>query len=341
MADTPPPPDRDSTRRQPVPSASESGDRASRGRLRLGSFSPRSDRNSRAGLLSIIGHVAVALFLLRAITFDTNLIDLLGLDRAPSAAERITFVETTPPEDDEPITTPSVNRPPVAPAVVTPNRGPVLGQGGGTPTVAGPPRLVAPSDSAPVRVLTPSEAAVTGVVPRGGDDRLWTLADLLSLRDEVRAIADGGAGNGMPGARELDSVITWTLASARDSLDSLAVVQNMGPLVADWTKTDSKGGRWGMDAGGIRLGKVTVPSMLIGYLLGSIPALSGNPIASDRARRLSYAQSDIARFRNSGPGNDQFKMLVEELRERRDREREERRKLIAAPKVAAPGDPPY
>lgn len=340
MADTLPPPDRESTRRQPVPNASESGDAPSRPRVRLGSFTPRSDRSSRAGVLSVIGHVAAALFLLRAITFDTNLVDLFGLDRSPPSVERLTFVETTPPVEEVPTAAPREARPPVAPAVVTPNRGPVLGDGGGTPAVAAPPRLVAPSDSSPVRALTPGEAAVTGIVPRG-DDRLWTLADLLSLRDEVRAIADGGSGNGMPGARALDSVITWTLASARDSLDSLAVIQNMGPLVADWTKTDSKGGRWGMDAGGIRLGKVTVPSMLIGYLLGSIPSLSGNPIASDRARRLSYAQSDIARFRNSGPGNDQFKMLVQELRERRDREREERRKLIAAPKVAGPDDPPH
>ncbi len=224
----------------------------------------------------------------------------------------------------------------------------MLGEGGGSPAIPNPspPRLVAPSDSSPARVLSAAEAAVTGVVPRG-DARLWTLADLMSLRDEVRAIADGRAGNGLgdgiAGARQLDSVITWTLASARDSLDSLAVVQNMGPLVANWTRTDSKGGKWGMDASGIKLGKVTVPSMLIGYLLGSIPALSGNPIAADRARRLSYAQSDIARFRTSGPGNDQFKMLVQELRERRDRERAERRKLIAAPKAqaAGPDDPPH
>jgi hypothetical protein len=126
--------------------------------------------------------------------------------------------------------------------------------------------------------------------------------------------------------------------AARDSLDSLNVLRAMGATTASWTKKDANGGTWGMDASGLRLGKVTIPSALLGLLpMGAQQAMSGNPTTMERNRRLSYAQSDIARFRESGPGNDQFKMLVQELRERRDRERAARRAQAAKPVTGGPG----
>ena len=339
MAASRPPLDREPDL-QPPPSAGDAG--GPRKRRAVGGFTPQKERRSRAGLIAVLGHLALGLFLLRAITFDTRFEDLFSFADGEPVQERLTYIETPPEEEEQapPPEAPPQREQPPEPAV---NRGPVLGEGGGVPAPqpVEPPRLVAPADSSAVSRLSPNEAAVVGVVPRA-DDRLWTMDDLASLRASVRAAALAGDASGYTGARELDSVITYTLAAAKDSLDSLAVVQALGPLTADWTRKDGNGGTWGMDSKGIRLGKVTVPSVLLGYLLGSIPALSGNPIAADRARRLSLAQSDIARFRTSGPGNSQFKMLVEELRERRDREREARRKLITTPRGGNgdPDDPP-
>jgi hypothetical protein len=276
-------------------------------------------------VVAVVGHLIVAAILLRAITFDTGFRDYFGFgpDEEPTQ-ETLTYVETrpaVPPPEKEPERAPTPRERTSQPAE---SRGPVLGDPS-VGVVVAPPRLIAPGrDSAAVNRLPANEAAVVGVVPRP-DERLWTVGDLRALRDEVRAAADAARG-GLPGARQLDSVITWAIASARDSLDSLAVVQGMGPRTANWTKTDAKGRTWGVDPSGIRLGRVTSPSALLALLpAGAQQAMGSNPTDFDRARRLSMAQSDIARFRASGPGDATFKSLVQELRERRDRERAARR----------------
>ncbi len=299
--------------------------RRTRDRAAVGGFKPDSQRNPRALGVAVAAHLVLGIVLLRAITFETGFRDYFGFGtELPAVQESLTYVET---RDDEPPALPErepeprVAEAPTAPAV---DRGPVLGDAPAAVADA-PPRLVAPGrDSAAVNRLPASEAALVGIVPRA-DDRLWTVADLRALRDEVRAAALVESG-GVAGSRELDSVITWVIGSARDSLDSLAVVQGMGPRTANWTKKDSKGGTWGVDPSGIRLGRVTIPSALLAMLpAGAQRGLGGNPTAYERNKSLALAQSDIARFRSAGPGNNTFKMLVEELRERRDRERAARR----------------
>ncbi len=325
--------------RHPDAPASADAPRARRDRRdrpAVGGFKPGSQRSTRAVAIAVIGHLVLGIVLLRAITFDSGFRDYFGFgSEQPLNQETLTYVETRdePPESPAPDVEPTRASQPSAPPV---SRGPVLGEQPAV-VVAAPPRLVAPGrDSAAVNRLPANEAAVVGVVPRA-DERLWTVADLRALRDEVRAAADAASG-GLPGARALDSVITWALGSARDSLDSLAVIQGMGPRTADWTRKDGKGGTWGVDPSGIRLGKVTIPSALLAFLPTNVQrGMGANPTDYERNKRLSLAQSDIARFRNSAVGNDQFKMLVEELRDRRDRERAARRAAGAGVgPVAAP-----
>lgn len=331
-----PPPD------QHTPPAGRPEQPAPRGRRRdagpaLGrGLDRREARNPRAVLAAVAVNVVAALILLSAATLDPRFREFLGFDVSEVPEERITFVQTTP--DDAP--PPEPERPreprPTDPARLAdrnaPSRGPELAPPDAPVATPQPTRrFVEAGDSVGDRVLTAEDAATFGVRP-GGDPRLWTKADVEALQKRVRGLALAG---GVPGARELDSVITVTLLAARDSLDSLAVIQNWGPTTADWTRKDSKGGTWGMDASGIRLGKVTIPSALLGLLpTGAQQYMSGNPIAADQARRLGFAQRDIARFRQSGPGNDMFKMLVEELRERKDREREMKRRLNAQQRAA-------
>jgi hypothetical protein len=304
-------------------------DRPPRGRLTLGPRARRVDRNPRAFAVAVVLHVAVAVLLLRTITVNTGLRSYFGFD-APVVEEQVTFVETPP------VTPAAEPPPPRDPGIVADrdqvSRGPELAPPDAPIATPAPPpaparRYVEAGDTVGGRVLTAPEAAVVGVRP-GGDARLWVKADVEALQRAVRGAALYG---GVPGARELDSVITVTLLAAKDSLDSLRVLQTWGPLTAAWTKQDGKGGTWGLDEKGLRLGKVTIPSALLGLLpMGAQQAMMSNPTVADRNRQLSYAQSDIARFRQSGPGNDMFKSLVDELRERKDREREERRKLNAA-----------
>jgi hypothetical protein len=307
-----------------------------RPRLELGrNFARRERRNPRAVLAAIAINIVAALLLLSAASLDPRFRALFRFDARDVIEERITYVETPPPEPRAAPPAPDVRpRPPARTDVPdAPSRGPVVAPPDAPADAdAVPRRFREAGDTVGDRVLTAEQAATFGVRP-GGDPRLWTKADVEALQKRVRGLALGG---GVPGARELDSVITVTLLAARDSLDSLAVLQNWGPLTADWTKKDARGGTWGVDASGIRLGRVTIPSALLG-LLPTVAQqyMSTNPIANDQARRLGYAQRDIARFRQSGPGDDMFKQLVDELRERKDREREMKRRLNAQERAAS------
>ncbi len=289
-------------------------------------FNRRGPRNPRAIVVAVLVHLVVAVVLVRTVSVNTAFRRYIGLDPQPTSQEQLTFVETAPVE-------PPVVEPPRPrdPGIVADrnavSRGPELAPPDAP--VAAPRRYVEAGDTVAGQVLSPEGAAVFGLKP-GGDPRLWTPADVESLQRSLRSAALYG---GVPGARELDSVISFTLLAAKDSLDSLNVLRSWGPTTASWTKKDANGGTWGMDASGIRLGKVTIPSALLALLPAGVQQgmgfAGGNMTAMDRQRQLAAAQSDIARFRESGPGNDMFKTLVEELRERRDREREARRRLNA------------
>lgn len=334
------PPDRESRPAGRPDRASAGATGAASARRRTGpalgrGLERRERRNPRALLAAVAVNVAAALILLSAASLDPRFRELFTFDDGDVVEERLTFVETPSERPREPDVE-RVVEPPRDPARLADrdaaSRGPQLAPPDApSATPAAPRRFVEAGDSVGNRVLSAEDAATFGVRP-GGDPRLWTKADVEELQKRVRGLALGG---GVPGARELDSVITVTLLAAKDSLDSLAVIQNWGPMTADWTKKDGKGGTWGVDASGIRLGRVTIPSALLGLLpMGTQQYMSGNPIAADQARRLGYAQRDIARFRQSGPGNDMFKMLVEELRERKDREREMKRRLNAQQRAA-------
>jgi len=312
MAATPTPPDQETRRTR---------------RLHLGrGFDQRSRRNPRALVVAVLVHLVVAVVLVRTISFNTAFRRYLGLDPEPTVQQQLTFVEPAAPAP------PAVEPPrPRDPGIVADrnaqSRGPQLAPPDAP--VAASRRFVEAGDTVGGRELNAEEAAVFGLKP-GGDARLWTRADLESLQRSLRSASLYG---GIPGARELDSVISFTLLAAKDSLDSLNVLRSWGPTTASWIKKDANGGSWGMDAGGIRLGKVTIPSALLALLPANVQQAAGmaggNFTEMDRGRRLAAAQSDIARFRESGQGNDMFKTLVAELRDRRDREREAKRRANA------------
>jgi len=308
-------------------------------RLQLGrGFNRRAPRNPRAIAVAVLVHLVVAVVLVRTVSVNTAFRRYIGLDPLPAVQEQITFVESAPVEPPAVVEPPRPRDPGIVADRNAESRGPELAPP--SAPVAAPRRFVEAGDTVAGQVLTAEGAAVFGLKP-GGDPRLWTKADIESLQRSLRSAALYGT---VPGARELDSVISFTLLAAKDSLDSLNVMRAWGPTTASWIKKDANGGSWGMDAGGIRLGKVTIPSALLALLPAGVQQgmglAGGNPIAMDRARQLAASQSDIARFRESGPGNDMFKTLVAELRERKDREREARRRLNAraAAEAAANGE---
>jgi hypothetical protein len=290
-------------------------------------------------LAAVAVNVVAALVLLSAATLDPRFREFLGFDVSEVPEERITFVQTTP--DDAP--PPEPERPrepsPTDPARLAdrnaPSRGPELAPPDAPVATPQPVRrYVEAGDSIGDRVLTAEDAATFGVRP-GGDPRLWTKADVEALQKRVRGLALAG---GVPGARELDSVITVTLlAAAQDSVDSLARARgDYGRQPGDWTKTDKNGGKWGWDQQGIRLGKVMIPTRCSVCCPerrhGRLDV--GNPTAMSREARLSQSRADIMRMSERGMGEAEFKRVVKEMDARRDTERRERLRAPSASNAA-------
>ena len=139
------------------------------------------------------------------------------------------------------------------------------------------------------------------------------------------------------GAERLDSIISFAITSVADSLEAVARAQGRyGRAPGDWTKTGKNGDKWGWDNAGIRLGKVVIPNALLTLLpLNAQVAMSGNSTAIDRERRLALSRTDIIRNADMALGDAEFRKLVTELRDRREKERRDRLRAPDASLITA------
>jgi hypothetical protein len=171
---------------------------------------------------------------------------------------------------------------------------------------------------------------VRGIRPGYFDGRVW--------RDPV-VVGNAGGGGGGDRADNLDSIMGFMLTQAADSLDSLNRAEGRtGRKPGDWTKTGKNGDKWGWDSQGIRLGKVMIPNALLALLplnAGAAGRMSGNLTQMDADRRLAASRTDIMRMSERGMGEADFRKIVNELRDRREKERRDRLKAPSAT-VAAP-----
>jgi hypothetical protein len=287
---------------------------------------PRPDRKRKSPLaltVSVILHLAAGAVLLRVVTLGISASQLgkIRENTVKIPGERLQYIRVAPgPSIIKPPESPSSNPPPPAAnaasgakALVAPTEIP---QGVAAPAVrdTGSTAAGANGSGEGAGMERGAPVAARGVIPGYGDPRLWGLP------------AVGGIARS--GTDQIDSVIVATLRSARDSADSAALMRT---TPGDWTKTDAKGGKWGWDQQGIRLGKVTIPNALLGMLpLNAQRGLISNPIERDRNSRLALMRDEILRNASRSVGEDDFKKAVKALRQRRDREREERLRLAAA-----------
>jgi len=307
--------------------ASRSRSGRPRGPLRLGSRHRAPPPNRRAWVVAGLLHVLVGLLFLNIITFGRGFSDLLDFGANEPAEEIISYVERAEPEAPEP--------PPAQPqetrqqAVAEPiSTGPVRTDA--QPLPATPPTASRDTGAAlgppTVGALNPN---LRGVQPDYADARVW-----------------GTARQGMPtqrnGTDNLDSIISFAITTAADSLDAIARANGEGGRTpGDWTVRGKDGDKWGWDGVGIRLGKVTIPNALLALLpMNAQAALSSNPTSVDRERRLALARADIMRNSQRSVGEAEFKNLVKELRERKEREYQNRRKAADARVADRKNDPP-
>ncbi|MBM3908372.1 MAG: hypothetical protein FJ363_09920 [Gemmatimonadetes bacterium] len=268
---------------------------------------PRQPRSTPAVAVSIILHVVVGVVLVRVLTVPSVLIELFSERGQPVVVERIGFIALPRapqggapraaraggddrPDRGRPAETPTLVAPTAVPsAVPAAPAAPVAAPEGGTGErigEGGPTRGIRPSYTDP-RLWIPSGPVVAAPM-RVPQTRADSLHDLLA--EKIRVL--------------------------NDSLAALPPARAPG----DWTWTDSKGRKYGVDQQFIRLGKFSIPTAVLALLPLNVQA---NPIQLERQRTMNEMTRQIQEQAARAARDDDFRAAVKALRERKDRERRE------------------
>ncbi len=280
---------------------------------------PAGDRRSPAALaLSVSVHVALVALLAPVIVVPAgSLVRLFARGEAP-VVESLAYVDVTPggpapaaepgggtpPPPAEPEAREEPTRP-EAPApverLVAPRETPST-----IPAPVGSPEGVAGGVGEPGGTGgTGGAGAAAGLRPTYTGSPIWT-------RPETMARRPLGLGE------KLDSALAGDFEALRDSAVAHANRRQPG----DWT-FERNGEKYGVDREFIRLGKVSIPTAVLGLLnLGNAQA---NPTQVDRERRLSQMRREIQEQAHRIQTEKDLKDVIEEIRQRKDRERTARR----------------
>lgn len=160
--------------------------------------------------------------------------------------------------------------------------------------------------------------------PSYGDGRLWVPPiDILELGRALPSAGEGGAAavEGPHTVAQLDSTITARLRAFLDTMprDSFA------PAPAPQWTTQINGKTWGIDGKWIYLGGLKLPAALLALL----PMPQGNIDQSRAALALMRMREDIMQAAQRAQTAAEFKRYVNELRKRKDQERNEKKKAVA------------
>jgi len=261
----------------------------------------------RPWLLSIAIHVFL-IIALAAITFRYPIGQLVGLPKdRDQPTERIQYVplprgdptgngsrsSATPPARGAPA---PLVAPTTIPTVVPPipsnaTSGAVSGKVGG-------------SGGAPAGIAT-------GVEPSAPDPRIpLAAAPYKPIEKSPAELAD--------------SAVQAAFGIYFDSAQYAA--QHAGRQPGDWTHTTKDGQKWGWDPGGIRLGKFTIPNAV----LAALPLKVGSGQDPVNARSQAFMRNDILQHAQQAISEDEFRDAVRRIRERKEKERRDRDKPVAA-----------
>jgi hypothetical protein len=262
---------------------------------------------------SVAVSVAVHVFLLAGlatITFHYPIADFFSKPE-PTQAVPVRYIKLAPKPAAQ---TPSRSAAPVAPSNPLPRV---------TQVPAGLPLPSAMTNNAPA----PSGAALgaggsnspTNAVDQGigyglrpgiPDGRLATNPLQLPRAPETE---------GQKAERALAAIYGQYLDSAR------AEMSRKGRDPGDWSWGGKDGDRWGWDKDGIHIGGVSIPNAVLAALPLSVGPTGRNMNALTEARTESFIRSDIAMHANLMT-EDEFKSAVRRIRERVDKERNEKKK---------------
>ena len=275
-------------------------------------------RLSGPAIISIVLHVVVGIALLRILLVPYPFTSLFATKEKPVEPERISFLalpqasttsspgksggngRTEPTKRETP-------RPIVAPTEVPSTLPPV--------TPAAPPP--APAEDEANGPLIGRGGATRGIRPSYSDPRIWVPpAPVVSAPKSAH--------------ERMDSVVTADIEHARDSAAAVAYSPNKFER-GDWT-VEKNGKKYGIDNQYIRLGKVSIPNVLLGLLPLN---MQGNPIAAQRDRATESLRQEILYQSQRAMNEEQFRKAVKELRERKEREHQQQEKDRAPKPISA------
>jgi hypothetical protein len=190
------------------------------------------------------------------------------------------------------------------------------------------PTVLPPVATTPAAPVAPVDEGTGPLIGRGGptrgirpsysDPRIWVpAAPVVSAPKSAR--------------EQRDSVLAAGLEYARDSIAASTYSPNKFER-GDWT-VEKNGRRYGIDQQAIRLGKVSIPTALLGLLPLN---MQGNPIAAQRDREMASMRAEIQFHAARAMNEEEFRRAVKSLRERKERERQQQDKDKAPKTIAAP-----
>lgn len=285
---------------------------------------PRQPRGTSAFAVSVILHVVIGAALLRVLTIPNALNSLFSSWGQPAPVERIGFLAL--PRSAAPSQAPRAggdNRPDRGRPVAEP--APVITAPAVTPAAvpAAPPAAAAAKPEGGTGELIGGGGPTRGIRPSYNDPRLW-----LPSGPVVSAPVQ-------PMTRA-ESLHTLLADKIRMFNDSVAIANPPQRAPGDWTYTDKKGRKYGVDQHFIRLGKFSIPTAVLGMLPLNAQA---NPIQMERQRTMNEMTRQIQEQAARASRDDAFKAAVKALRERKDRERREAAAKSETPPAPAPIKP--
>ena len=261
---------------------------------------------SRASVaVSVALHVVLVLLLLQLTVVRADWLGLL-MKVEPPPVERIGFLQlpkaapsTEAPRrggDNRPVTTrpPAPRLAPIPPVAVPSTLPPI------------PKRRVGTQPEGGTGPLVGGGGDTQGVRPSYGDGRLWApTAPVVTAP--------------LSGTAKLDSAIAPIFRELADSMRAAAAA---GRDPNDWT-VKIGGQKFGIDQRFIRLGPVSIPTAALAFLPLNVQA---NPMAVERDRRLAEMRTEIMEQAQRAARDEDFNAAVKALRERKEKEREEKKK---------------
>jgi len=264
---------------------------------------------------SIGVHIILVLVLIQLTVMPAEWFVMLTGTRSPPV-ERVGFLQL--PQGDPPSDAPrrGGNDIPLSPLpqISAPRPvAPLAAPTGLPPIPSRPPRTAGEIGTGP---LVGGGGETRGVRPAYTDPRLW-------VRNAPTVTAP------LSGVEKLDSAIAPIF---RELADSMRAAAASGRDPNDWTFRVG-GQKFGIDQQFIRLGPVSIPTAALAFLPLNVQA---NPSAIERDRRLSQMRTEIMEQSMRAARDEDFQNAVKALRERKEREREEKKKADRTPPTITP-----